>query len=320
LRAVRITRHGGPDVLEVVDIDPPEAAPGRLLVDVAAVGVNFRDVYERKGAHGGGLPAVIGIEGTGTVREVGEGVADFEPGDRVGWLAAPGSYAEQVSVGEAETVPVPDAVDLELAAAALLQGVTAHYLTSSTHEIAAGEDVLIHAAAGGLGLLLTQVVTMLGGRVIATTSSEEKAELARAAGAADVIGYDGVAEKVKELTGGRGADVVYDGVGAATFDASLASLRPRGTLVLVGSASGPVPPFDPMRLESGGALYLTRPGLRFYTADREELLQRANDVFGWIADGKLDVRIGGRYDLADARRVHDDLESRRTTGKQLLVP
>jgi NADPH2:quinone reductase len=320
LRAVRITRHGGPEVLEVVDIDPPETAPGRLLVDVAAVGVNFRDVYEREGAYGGTLPAVIGVEAAGAVREVGVYAGDFEPGDRVAWIGAPGSYAEQVSVDAAKAVPVPDAVGDEVAAAALLQGITAQYLTTATHEIAPGEDVLIHAAAGGLGLLLTQVVTMLGGRVIATTSTDEKAALAREAGAAEVIGYEGVAERVKELTDGRGVDVVYDGVGAATFDESLAALRPRGTLVLVGAASGPVPPFDPMRLEGGGSLYLTRPGLRFYTADREELLRRAQDVFGWTAEGKLDVRIGARYDLAEARRAHEELESRRTTGKLLLLP
>jgi NADPH:quinone reductase len=319
VRAVRITRHGGPDVLEVVDVPPPGAQPGRLAVDVAAVGVNYRDVYERVGAYGGELPAIIGVEGAGTVVEAGDGAAEFSVGDRVAWVAAPGSYAERVAVDAERAVPVPDAVDDEVAAA-LLQGITAHYLSSSTHEVKSGENVLVHAAAGGVGLLLTQMVAMRGGRVIATTSRDEKAQLARAAGAWEVIPYEGFADRVKELTGGAGADVVYDGVGAATFDESLTALRPRGDLVLYGAASGKVPPFDPMRLEGGGSLYLTRPGIRHYTATREELVARASDVFGWIAEGKLDVRIGGRYPLEEARRAHEDLEGRRTTGKLVLIP
>jgi NADPH2:quinone reductase len=216
-------------------------------------------------------------------------------------------------------VPVPDGVDDEVAAAGLLQGITAQYLSTSTHAVEAGENVLIHAAAGGVGLLLTQIVAMRGGRVIATTSTGEKAQLAREAGAAEVIGYEGFAERVKELTEGVGADVVYDGVGAATFDESLAALRPRGDLVLFGAASGRVPPVDPMRLEAD-SLFLTRPAIRHYTASREELLSRAAEVFGWIADGKLDIRIGGRYPLADARQAHEDLEARRTTGKLILLP
>lgn len=311
MRAVLIKSHGGPEVLEVVDVPPPEAGPRELLVDVAAVGVNYRDVYEREGAYGGELPRIIGVEGAGSV--VGTG-------DRVAWIAAPGSYAERVVIDAERAVPLPDGVSDEVAAAALLQGITAHYLSASTHEVRAGENVLVHAAAGGVGLFLTQIVAMRGGRVIATTSTDEKAELARNAGARDVIGYDGFAQRVRELTGGVGADVVYDGVGAATFEESLASLRPRGDLVLYGAASGRVPPFDPMRLEAGGSLYLTRPGIRHYTATREELIARAGNVFEWIADGKLDVRIGARYPLADARRAHEDLESRRTTGKLLLLP
>jgi NADPH2:quinone reductase len=215
---------------------------------------------------------------------------------------------------------VPDGVSDELAAAALLQGMTAHYLSTSTHEVQRGENVVVHAAAGGVGSLLTQLVTMRGGRVIATTSNEEKAQLAREAGATEVIGYEGFAQRVRELTDGRGADVVYDGVGRTTFDESLASLRPRGDIVLYGAASGRVPPFDPMGLEEGGSLYLTRPSIRHYTATREELLERAGGVLGWIAKGRLDVRIGGRYPLSDARRAHEDLEARRTTGKLLLVP
>lgn len=311
MRAVQISRHGGPEALEVVEVPAPEPGPDQLLVDVGAIGVNYRDVYEREGVYGGDLPAIIGAEGAGTV---------VDSGERVAWVSAPGSYAEQVAVDEDRAVPIPDGVSDELAAASLLQGITAHYLATSTHEVEDGENVLVHAAAGGVGLLLTQVVTMRGGRVIATTSSEEKAELARGAGAAEVIGYDGFAERVKELTSGVGVDVVYDGVGAATFDESLASLRPRGDMVLFGAASGKVPPFDPMRLEGGGSLFLTRPGIRHYTATREELLERARDVFTWISEGTLDVRIGARYPLTEARQAHEDLEARRTTGKVVLLP
>jgi NADPH:quinone reductase len=311
MRAVRISAHGGPDVLEVVDVPAPEPGPDQLLVDVAAIGVNYRDVYEREGSYGGSLPAIIGAEAAGTVVDTGE---------RVAWVSAPGSYAEQVAVDAERAVPVPDEIGDELAAAALLQGITAQYLATSTHEVQEGENVLVHAAAGGVGLLLTQVVTMRGGRVIATTSSDEKAELARDAGAAEVIGYDGFADRVKELTSGAGADVVYDGVGAATFDESLASLKPRGDMILFGAASGKVPPVDPMRLEGGGSLYLARPGIRHYTATREELLHRARDVFTWIAEGSLEVRISAHYPLEEARAAHEDLQARRTTGKLLLMP
>ena len=320
MRAVQIAKHGGPQVLDVVDAPPPEAGLGQLLVDVAAVGVNYRDVYEREGAYGGELPAIIGVEAAGTVAAVGDGSSEFGVGDLVAWVAAPGSYAEQVAVDAERAVRVPDAISDDVAAAALLQGITAHYLTTSTHAVQRDENVLVHAAAGGVGLLLTQLITMRGGRVIGTTSTEEKAQLAREAGAAEAIGYGGFSERVAELTGGTGADVVYDGVGAATFDESLASLRPRGDMVLYGAASGRVPPFDPMRLEGGGSLYLTRPSIRHYTATRDELLQRAGDVFRWIVEGKLNVRIGGRYALEDARRAHEDLEARRTTGKLVLLP
>jgi len=311
MQAIRISDHGGPEIMEVVEVPPPEPGPDQLLVDVAAIGVNYRDVYEREGAYGGDLPAIIGTEGAGTA--VGSG-------ERVVWLSAPASYAEQVAVDQGRAVPIPDGVSDELAAAALLQGITAHYLATSTHEVLEGENALVHAAAGGVGLLLTQIVTMRGGRVIATTSSAEKAQLARRAGAAEAIGYDGFAERVRELTSGVGADVVYDGVGAATFDESLASLRLRGDMVLFGAASGKVPPFDPMRLEAGGSLFLTRPGIRHYTATREELLERARDVFTWISEGTLDIRIGARYPLTEARQAHEDLEARRTTGKVVLLP
>jgi NADPH:quinone reductase len=320
MQAIRIVKHGGPDVLEVVDVPAPEPATGQLLVDVAAVGVNYRDVYEREGVYGGGLPTIIGAEAAGSVAALGEGVSEFAAGDRVAWISGPGSYAAQVAVDAERVVPVPAGVSGELAAA-LLQGITAQYLSTSTHAVQPRENVIVHAAAGGVGLLLTQMVAMRGGRVIATTSTEEKAQLAREAGAAEVIPYEQFAARaMKELTGGLGVDVVYDGVGAATFDESLASLRPRGVMVLYGSASGRVPAVDPMRLENGGSLYLTRPSIRHYTATRQELLERAREIFDLITEDKLRVRIGGRYPLEEARRAHEALEGRRTTGKLVLIP
>ncbi len=300
MRAVVVTRFGGPEVLELQDVAAPEPGPDDLLVDVTVAGVNFRDVYERTGSYGGEAPLVAGVEGAGTVAGTGE---------RVVWANAAGSYAERVLVPAEKAVPVPDGVTDELAAAALLQGMTAHYLTHSTYPVQAGDEVLVHAAAGGAGSLTLQMAKLRGARVTATTSSAEKAELARAAGADEVIGYDDVPE-------GR-FHVVYDGVGAATFDRSLASLRPRGMLVVFGAASGPPPALDLGRL-SAGSKFLTRPTLHTYTATREELLERAAAVFGWVADGTLDVRIGGTYPLEDARRAQEDLESRRTTGKLLL--
>jgi NADPH:quinone reductase len=320
MQTVVVTRIGGPEVLEVRDEPAPEVGPGRLLVDIEAAGVNYRDIYEREGGYGGTPPFVAGVEGAGTVTAVGEDVTEFAIGDRVAWSAAPGSYAEQAAVDAARAVPVPDGISSEIAAAALLQGMTAHYLATSAYPVQPDDDVLVHAAAGGVGLLLTQVVRLRGGRVIATTSTADKAHLARDAGANEVIGYEGFAERVRELTRGDGVVVVYDGVGKATFDESLASLRPRGYMILFGAASGPVPPFEPMRLEGGGSLWLTRPSLRHYTATRGELLERAAEVFGWIADGKLDVRIGGRYPLDQARRAQEDLAGRKTTGKLLLLP
>ena len=318
MRAVVVTRHGGPEVLEVRDVPEPEAGAGQLLVDVEATGVNYRDIYEREGSYPGTPPLVAGVEGAGTVAVVGEGVDDVAVGDRVGWVAAPGSYAERVVVDADRAVPIPDGVSTEVAAAALLQGMTAHYLAISTYPVQAGDDVLVHAAAGGVGLLLTQIVGLRGGRVIGTTSTEEKARLATNAGADEMIGYDGFAERARELTDGRGVAVVYDGVGAATFDESLSALRTRGHMVLYGAASGPVAPVDPVRLQGGGSLYLTRPSLQHYTTTREELLEHAHAVLGWIASGDLDVRIGGRYGLEDARRAQEDLQGRRTTGKLVL--
>jgi len=314
MRAVVVTRFGGPEVLEVRDEPDPVVGADDLLVAPEAIGVNYRDIYEREGRYGGEAPLINGVEGAGTV------VAGQHEGERVAWLAAPGSYAERVRVPAGRAVLVPDEVSTETAAAVLLHGVTAHYLAKTVHPVQVGETVLIHAAAGGVGLLLTQMTKKLGARVIATTSGGEKAKLAGEAGADEVIGYDGFGERVRELTGGEGVAAAYDGVGQATFDESLASVRTRGTMVLFGAASGPVPPFDPMRLEREGSIFLTRPGLRDYSSERQELLARAADVFSWVADGSLEVRIGGRYPLQEARRAHDDLAARKTTGKLLILP
>jgi NADPH:quinone reductase len=314
MRAAIVTRFGGPEVLELRDEPDPVAGPDDLVVEPEAIGVNYRDIYEREGRYGGETPLVAGVEGAGTV------VEGPSLGDRVAWLAARGSYAERVRVPAERAVPVPNGIPSETAAAVLLQGVTAHYLATSVYAVEPGDDVLIHAAAGGVGLLLTQIAKKKGARVIATTSGGEKAELARGAGADEVIGYDGFGEQVRELTGGRGVAAAYDGVGRATFDESLSSVRTRGTMVLFGAASGPVPPFDPMRLEHEGSLFLTRPSLRHHTAEREDLLARAADVFAWIADGSLAVRIGARYPLERARQAQEDLAARRTAGKVLLIP
>jgi NADPH2:quinone reductase len=311
MRAIVVTRSGGPEVLELQDVPAPAPGPGELLVDVAFAGVNFRDVYERRGGYGPPPPLVAGIEGVGRVASIGVGVTDAAVGDRVSWNNAQGSYAEQVVVPAARAVPVPEGLSDELACAALLQGMTAHYLTHDTYRVQPGDDVLVHAAAGGAGRLVVQLAKARGGHVTATTSGGGKVELARSAGADDVIGYDDVPE--------RGFEVVYDGVGAATFDRSLAALRPRGMLVLYGAASGPVPPFELSRLAAGGSLFVTRPTLVNYVAAREELLSRAGAVYGAVTEGSLDVRIGAVYPFEDARRAQEDLESRRTTGKLLLA-
>ena len=320
MRAVRIEQNGGPEVLELREVREPEPGPGELLVEVAAAGVNFRDVYEcRNAAYAGPPPRTLGVEGAGTIRAVGEGVLDLAPGERVGWVDAPGSYAELVVVRADRAIPLPSGIDDEAAAAVLLQGMTAQYLCSSTYRVAAGDWVVVHAAAGGVGLLLTQLVKLRGGHVLATTSTEDKAELARRAGADETTGYGDFVERARSLSGGVGAAAVYDGVGAATFAAGFDALRPRGTMVLYGAASGPAPAFDPARLAKA-SLYVTRPILGHYTAARHELLERAGEVFELVEEVKLDVRIGGRYGLEDARQAHEDLEARRTTGKLLLVP
>jgi NADPH2:quinone reductase len=323
MRAIRVEQTGGPEVMELVEVKDPTPGEDELLVEVAAAGVNYIDTYHRSGLYPRQTPFGLGMEAAGRVRSVGDGVTGFSVGDRVAWFDAPGSYAELVGVPAARAVRVPEEISDEQAVGALLQGMTAHVLVTTTFPVARGDAVLVHAAAGGVGLLLTQLATERGGQVIGTVSTEEKAQLARDAGATEVIRYDQVddlAAEVRALTGGDGVAVVYDGVGKTTFDASLASLRRRGMLVLYGASSGPVPPFDPQRLNSGGSLYLTRPSLFHYVATRKELDYHADEVYAAVADGTLDIRIGQRYPLADAARAHQDLQSRRTTGKLLLIP
>lgn len=321
MRAIQISETGGPDVLKLAEVPAPEAGPGQVVVEVGAAGVNYIDTYHRGGVYPMRLPFVPGLEGAGRVTAVGEGVDGLAVGDRVAWSDTLGSYAEAVAVSAEKAVPVPDGVSDELAVGALLQGMTAWFLVHTTYPVQPGDDVLVHAAAGGVGLLLTQLATARGARVIATVSSAEKEQLAKAAGAADVLRYsDDLATQVRDLTGGVGVAVAYDGVGASTFDASLDSLRRRGMLVLFGAASGPVPPVDPQRLNAGGSLYLTRPTLFHHIDTREDLLATSGAVYAAVADGTLDVRIGHRYALADARTAHEDLHARRTTGKLILTP
>jgi NADPH2:quinone reductase len=320
MRAVLVRETGGPEALEPADVDNPVPKPGQLLVDVVAAGVNYIDTYQRAGRYPVPTPFVPGLEGAGTVRAVGPDVTGVAVGDRVAWKDALGSYAEQVLVSVDQAVPVPAGIPDDVAAALPLQGITAHYLASSTYAVHPGDWVVVHAAAGGVGLLLTQIVKLRGGHVLATVSTAGKAELARAAGADATASYDDFAARARDLTGGEGVACVYDGVGKATFDAGFDALRVRGTMVLFGAASGPAPPVDPQLLNTKGSLFLTRPMIAHYTRDRGELLGRTNDLLQWVAEGKLEVRIGGRYPLADARRAHEDLQSRRTTGKLLLIP
>lgn len=326
MRAVQAQRAGSPDVLALVELPDPVPGPGEVLVRVAAAGVNFIDTYRRSGVYPMDYPHVVGSEGAGVVAAVGAGVDQVAMGDRVAWSDAPASYAELVRVPADRLLPVPDKVDLETAAALPLQGMTAHYLCRSTYRVQPGDTVLVHAGAGGVGLLLTQLVVAAGGRVISTVSTAEKAALAREAGAAVVIRYDTLTDLaadlpplVREANGGEGVAAVYDGVGRATFDASLASLRRRGMLVLFGGASGQVPPLDLQRLNAAGSLFVTRPTLADYVATRTELLGRARELFGAVADGSLTVRIGARYPLAEAAEAHRALEGRATTGKVLLT-
>src|SRR5262245_18266368 len=321
-KAVLVEKTGGPEVLSLVDRDPGAPGAGQLRVRVAAAGVNFIDVYFRTGLYPRPLPFVAGLEGAGRVEAVGPDVVDFSPGDRVAWASGPGSYAESAVVPASAVVRVPDAVSDEVAAAAMLQGMTAHYLVHAIRPPARGGWALVHAAAGGTGLLLVQMLRAAGMHVIGTCGSAEKAALVRDAGADGVVRYDtdDFVAAARAATHGRGVDVVYDGVGRATFDGSLASLRPRGLLALFGQSSGPVPPFDLQRLNAGGSLLVTRPSLAHFVATRAELEERAGAVLGAVAAGRLAVRIGARFALAQAGDAHRALESRETTGKLLLIP
>ena len=322
IRSVVVTEPGGPDVLAVTTSAAPFPGPGEVLVRVAAAGVNFIDVYKREGVYPVATPFVLGEEFAGEVVAVGDGVSEVEVGQTVATTEAHGGIAEYATASAVRTVPVPDGLAPDLACAALLQGLTAHYLTTSTYAVAPGDAVLVHAAAGGVGQLLVQLAKARGATVVSTVGSAEKVAIARDAGADSVIRYDQVddlAGAIREASGG-GVHVAYDGVGKATFEASLASLRPRGMLALFGAASGQVPPFDLQRLNAAGSLFVTRPTLKHYVATREELLWRAGEVLGAVADGELHIAIGGRYGLDQAADAYGDLEARRTTGKLLIVP
>ena len=322
MKAIQVHETGGPEKMQYADIPVPEPGPKQARVRVAASGVNFIDVYFRTGLYPADLPVTLGMEAAGLVDAVGPGVTEVKPGDRVAYAMARGSYAEYALVPAWQLVKVPDGTDLKSAAAAMLQGMTAHYLTHSTFALKPGDTCLVHAAAGGAGRLIVQMAKMLGARVFGTTSTEAKAELARQAGADAVILYtsqDFEAE-VKRLTGSRGVDVIYDSVGAPTYMQGLNCLRPRGMMVLFGQSGGKVPPLDPAILNTKGSLFLTRPSLAHYCAAREELLWRAGDVLQWISSGKLKLAIDRTYPLAQAAQAHRDLESRATAGKVLLIP
>jgi NADPH:quinone reductase len=321
MRAITVSSFGGPEAFEVTERERPSPGPGQVLVDVSVAGVNYMDVYQRNGATPVKAPFVAGVEGVGVIAEVGSGVSDLTVGQRVGWFSGgQGSFADSVVVEAARAVVIPDDVVDEVAVAALMQGVTAHYLATDAYAVQPGDTVLVHAAAGGVGQLLTQIVRIRGGKVIGTVSTEEKAAAARAAGAEHVLTYDDFAEQARRLTDGRGVAAVYDGVGATTFDGSLAALRTRGTLLIYGTASGPTPPLEIPRLNTGGSLYVTRPSIAHYAASTEELRRRTDEVFSWIAKGELTVTIGGRFPKSDVVQAFTALESRQTTGKLVLVP
>lgn len=320
MRAARIHVTGGSDVIRIDDVPVPEPGPHEALVRVKYAGVNFIDVYKRTGLYKIALPATLGEEGAGTVESLGKAVSDAKPGDRVAWAGALGSYAEYAVVPARYLVPIPAKVPSRLAAAAMLQGMTAHYLATSTYPLKKGDRCLVHAAAGGVGLLLVQIAKKLGAFVIGTAGSDEKADLARGAGADHVIVYtreDFVRESMR-ITNDEGVNVVYDSVGNTTFDAGLDILKPRGMMVLFGQSSGPVHPVDPQILNQRGSLFLTRPKLSDYIATREELLRRAEDLFSWIANEELDMRIGAEFPLDQVALAHDALEGRRTTGKVVI--
>jgi NADPH2:quinone reductase len=322
VKAIRVETHGGPETLRLVDLPIPEPGSGEIRVKQSVAGLNYIDVYVRSGVYKRETPFVLGREGAGTVEALGPGVTEFALGDRVAYMETPhlGCYAEHAIVSVAEAVPVPPGVSDDVACAIMLQGVTAQYLVRSTYPVAPGQTILVHAAAGGVGLLLTQLATLAGAHVIATVGGPAKAELARGAGAQTVIDYsvNDFVDEVKRFTGGAGVPVAYDSVGRDTWERSLAVLAKRGYLVLYGASSGPVPPIDPQRLAAAGSVYVTRPTLGDYKRTRDELLARTDELFALVAAGKLSVRIGAVYELADAAQAHRDLEARKTTGKVLL--
>lgn len=322
MKAIQITQHGGPEVLTYTDVPDPEPGPGQALIELKASGVNYMDVYGRTGLYGGGvLPTILGGEGAGVVAALGPDVTEVTVGDLVAYTGVTNSYAEKVVAPTSRLVKLPQGLDADTGAAAMLQGMTAHYLVHSTYPLKSGETALIHAGAGGVGLLLIQMAKMIGAQVITTVSTEAKAELARGAGADHVILYtqQDFLEEVKRITDGVGVQVAYDSVGLTTYEKSLDSLAPRGYLALFGQSSGVVPPIPPLLLNQG-SYFLTRPSLPHYTATREELEWRAGDVLGWIKEGKLNLRIHDRIPLKDAAEAHRQLEGRQTTGKVLLIP
>jgi NADPH2:quinone reductase len=316
-KAIVVEEQGGPEVMVPRDVEVPAPSAGQVLVEVAHAGVNYIDVYQRSGVYPREVPFIPGAEGSGRV--VASEADGIRPGDRVAWQGVPGSYAQYVAVPADEALPVPDTVTDEQAAALPLQGLTAHYLATSSYSISPGDTVLIHAGAGGVGLLLTQIAKIKGATVL-TTVSPAKADASKAAGADHVLGYDDFGARVRELTGGQGVHAVYDGVGASTFDESLGALRRRGSLVLFGGSSGQVPPVDPQRLARAGSVFLSRPTLADFVADRSELQSRFRDLLSWVADGSLRIRIHATYPLAEAARAHRDLSDRATIGKLLLTP
>jgi len=322
MKAVRVTEYGGPEVMSYEDVDMPSPGDSDALVKVEASGINYIDTYQRSGLYQIPLPTTLGLEAAGTVEEVGSGVTNFKAGDRVAYTSVPGAYAEYATVPEDKLVTIPDGVSFNEGAAAMLQGCTAHYLCKSTYVVKEGDRCLIHAAAGGVGLLLIQMVKNAGGFVIGTVSTEEKAVLAKEAGADEVILYSeqDFETEVKRITDGAGVNVVYDSVGKATFEKSIDCLSKLGYMVLYGNASGPVTEFNPATLGQKGSLFLTRPTLFDYTASRKSLEWRSSDVFNWIADGKLNLRIEHLYPLVDVQQAHIDLEGRATTGKLILTP
>ncbi|WP_394324718.1 quinone oxidoreductase family protein [Leucobacter celer] len=320
MRAIAAKQTGGPEVLEIIEVADPEPGPGELLVQTAATGVNFIETYQRSGLYSVPFPFTPGGEGAGRVLAVGDGVEGFAEGDLIATAEAAATYAERFVVQAERAVKVPETIDAETAAALPLQGLTAHYLATSAARPEPGDTVLVHAGAGGVGLLLTQLLVARGVRVLTTASTPEKHELSRAAGAAEVLDYDGFADRARELTDGEGVAVVYDGVGKNTFDDSLRALRVRGELVLFGGASGPVPPFDLQRLNAGGSLSVTRPSLGHFLRTPEERAWRYGELFAEIEAGTLDIRIGARFPLAEAAAAHTALEGRETTGKVVLLP